>query len=132
MNQQPSQKTILQLSKFSIVGVLNTFCDWAIYYLLLYFGIGYLVAQTISFCCGMINSYVWNHWWTFQHKQVTLFKLIAFLLVNIGSLGVRSICMFLLIEQLVISPKIAIVVVVIPTVLVNFLGNKYITFHEKR
>ena len=84
-----TKKTIWQIVKFAIVGVLNTLVDFAVFQALnLLLGWVY-VAQVIGYTCGIINSYVWNSNWTFREQRTRSFREIAlFILVNLASLGV--------------------------------------------
>ena len=84
-----AKKTIWQMIKFAIVGVLNTLVDFAVFQALnLLLGWVYL-AQVIGYTCGIINSYVWNSNWTFREQRTRSFREIAlFIVVNLLSLGV--------------------------------------------
>ena len=84
-----AKKTVWQIIKFAIVGVLNTLVDFAVFQALnLLLGWVY-VAQVIGYTCGIINSYVWNSNWTFREQRTRSFREIAlFILVNLASLGV--------------------------------------------
>ena len=64
-----AKKTIWQMVKFAIVGVLNTLVDFAVFQALnLLLGWVY-VAQVIGYSCGIINSYLWNSNWTFREQR---------------------------------------------------------------
>ncbi len=84
-----AKKTVWQIIKFAIVGVLNTLVDFAVFQALnLLLGWVY-VAQVIGYTCGIINSYVWNSNWTFREQRTRSFREIAlFIVVNLASLGV--------------------------------------------
>lgn len=87
-----------QLSKFGLVGVTNTVIDLGIYNLFIFISdvsSGYLIAVFKSFAvlAAIINSYIWNKFWSFEHKdtgnvgeefmQFLLVSLIG-LLLNVG------------------------------------------------
>lgn len=60
---------LLQLIKFLYVGALNTFVDLAILNILIWFssmstGFEFTLFKGISFIAAMMNSYVWNKFWT--------------------------------------------------------------------
>jgi len=84
-----AKKTVWQITKFAIVGVLNTLVDFAVFQALnLLLGWVY-VAQVIGYTCGIINSYLWNSNWTFREQRTRSFREIAlFIVVNLLSLGV--------------------------------------------
>ena len=66
--------TIIQILKFGIVGMSNTIVDFAILNLLIwtfkiYSGSWIILFNIISFTLAVINSYVWNKYWTFKAKE---------------------------------------------------------------
>jgi putative flippase GtrA len=63
-------KNARQLSKFAAVGVLNTAIDFALFTLLYFlFGIPIVIANTVAYCTGVVNSFVWNKYWTFAEQK---------------------------------------------------------------
>lgn len=67
-------QSLLQFLKFGIVGVSNTFVDFAVLNLLMwltgiYKGKWMILLNSISFTCAVLNSYVWNKYWTFQARE---------------------------------------------------------------
>ena len=84
-----TKKTLWQMAKFAIVGVLNTLVDFAVFQSLnLTLGWVY-AAQVIGYTAGIINSYLWNSNWTFREQRTrSLREMGLFLLVNLASLGV--------------------------------------------
>jgi putative flippase GtrA len=84
-----AKKTVWQMVKFAIVGVLNTLVDFAVFQALnLLLGWVY-AAQVIGYTCGIVNSYLWNSNWTFREQRTrSLREIVLFVLVNVASLGV--------------------------------------------
>jgi len=84
-----TKKTLRQMAKFAVVGVLNTLVDFAVFQALnLTLGWVY-AAQALGYTFGVINSYLWNSSWTFREQRTRSLREIAlFLLVNLASLGV--------------------------------------------
>jgi putative flippase GtrA len=67
-------KSVLQFSKFFVVGILNTGIDFAILNFLMwmtqtYEGGHVAIFNTISFSVAVINSYILNKYWTFEDKS---------------------------------------------------------------
>ncbi|MDP2838233.1 MAG: GtrA family protein [Candidatus Moranbacteria bacterium] len=87
-----------QLAKFGLIGVTNTVVDLGIYNLLIFatdVSSGYLIAvfKSFSVLAAIINSYVWNKFWSFEKKEVgnvgeefTQFLMVSLvgLLLNVG------------------------------------------------
>ncbi len=65
--------TILQFSKFGIIGVLNTAIDSAVFISLtrgiVFFREHYLLAALIAFVVSGVNGYYWSRRWTFKHHS---------------------------------------------------------------
>lgn len=58
----------MQVIKFGFVGGINTAIDFAVFSLLAWTGLPYVLAQCCSFLCGNVNSYFMNRKWTFSQK----------------------------------------------------------------
>lgn len=87
-----------QLSKFGLIGVANTVVDLGIYNLFIYMtdvSSGYMISvfKCFSVLAAIVNSYVWNKFWSFEKKEVsnvskefTQFLMVSLigLLLNVG------------------------------------------------
>jgi len=145
-----TKKTIWQIVKFAIVGVLNTLVDFAVFQALnLLLGWVYL-AQVIGYTCGIVNSYLWNSNWTFREQRTRSFREIAlFVVVNLASLGVSLGVIWLCRDVLGMTnewaagwmPAVLSVFIKGDTVdkliatffaiVVNYLGNRLFVFKKK-
>lgn len=130
------QKLIVQFMKFSIVGLSNTFISYAVYALLTYIGVPYLISSIISFIVGVLNSFFWNNRYVFKKQDdekrnlfEALFK--TFLAYAGTGLILSNILLVLFIEVLNVSKYIAPFFSLVFTVPSNFLLNKFWTFKEK-
>ena len=64
-------ESLIQIVKFGIVGVLNTVVDFAILNFLMWAfkinsGTWMIVFNITAFSAAVINSYIWNRFWTFK------------------------------------------------------------------
>ena len=82
-----------QLSKFGLIGITNTVIDLGIYNLLIFMSdvsSGYLIAvfKSFSVLAAIVNSYIWNKFWSFEKKEVSNFgeEFTQFLLVSLVGL----------------------------------------------
>lgn len=87
-----------QLSKFGLIGVANTVIDLGIYNLFIFMSdvsSGYLIAvfKSFSVLAAIVNSYIWNKFWSFEKKETgnvgeefTQFLMVSLvgLLLNVG------------------------------------------------
>lgn len=149
-HNEETKKTIRQMVKFAIVGVLNTLVDFAVFQSLnLTLGWVY-AAQVAGYTFGVINSYLWNSNWTFrEHRTRSLREMAMFLLVNLASLGVSLGMIWLLREVIGLSnewvalwmPKalagfikgdtVCKLIATVFAIAVNYLGNRLFVFRKK-
>jgi putative flippase GtrA len=62
----PVAAVLLQWLRFAIVGAANTLLSWCVYAVLEHVGVHYLLASSIAFAVGALNSYALNRRWTFR------------------------------------------------------------------
>ena len=149
-HNEETKKTLWQMMKFAIVGVLNTLVDFAVFQTLnLTLGWVY-AAQVLGYTFGVINSYLWNSNWTFREQRTRSAKeMVLFLLVNLASLGVSLGMMWLLREVFGVTnewvaqwmPKalagfikgdtVAKLIATVFAIAVNYLGNRLFVFRKK-
>ena len=133
---------LIQFIKFGLVGVMNTAVDFLVYALLTWIGMQYLVAQVFSYSAGTLNSYVVNKLWTFGGKgaagaenrkagKVDKKEFARFVLVNIGTLLLSIVLLYVLKTGLGLHPLIAKIGVTAITVVVNYIGSKLWVFRSQ-
>ncbi|MDR1619904.1 MAG: GtrA family protein [Clostridiales bacterium] len=124
---------IKQFIKFNIVGISNTLVDFLVFTLCTgVLHIAYIAAKMISYCCGVINSYIWNSAWTFKKEtKRTGREYGLFLLVNLVSLGVSLGAMYICRNRLNIESDFLCNIIAMPlSMVVNFMGNRLFVFRE--
>lgn len=99
------KKGVSQLSKFAVVGCINTFIDWIVYLAVLkafpaestFF---YTIAKSFSYFCGIINSFYLNNYWTFKTKSDENVgdKFAKFVLVNLAGLCINSASIYIILN----------------------------------
>lgn len=134
---------LVQIVKFSLVGVVNTLVDLAVLNLLVYLtkiteGPWIAVFNLISFTAAVINSYLMNKYWTFQKKrtdQVTL-EASKFVIVSIIGAGISSGILYFwttYLEPILgfsaeIWVNVGKILAIIVVMVWNFLGYKFWAF----
>ena len=82
-----------QLIKFCIVGASSTVIDKGIYWVLqtLFPLVPWWAVQSVSFCFGVSNGFVWNRRWTFagQNHASTRTQYSKFFATNVVGLGLN-------------------------------------------
>ena len=73
----------LHISKYIIVGVLNTIVGYSVYSFLILSDIKYVFALLISHVAGVTNSYFWNKYYTFKSVNKSWHELKRFIFIYI-------------------------------------------------
>jgi putative flippase GtrA len=88
--------SLFEFTKFAVVSVLNSAVDFGgLNFLILITGVasgaGYVAFKSVSVTLGVINSYLWNKYWTFDASKSSAARreLIAFLVVTLLAVGVN-------------------------------------------
>lgn len=132
-----------QITKFIIVGGLNTFLDFAVLNFLISLsgiavGLGFSLFKGISFLVAVTNSYFWNKYWTFEFTAKKQLEFIQFVVVStIGffiNVGVASFVVNNIGAPSSASPELwanfGALVAVAASLIWNFLGYKFIVFRR--
>ena len=134
--------------KYGMVGLLNTGVDFGIFNLLMVLtgntlpGLALSSFKGMSFVVAVINSYLWNKYWSFRAASSTEEKgkeFFKFLLVNIvGALlnvGITSAITLTIAPQFgfgqIAWNNIAAVVATAIALIWNFIGFRFIVFKKK-
>ena len=81
-------KRSTEFMKFCLVGAVNTGVDFTVFAVLSNLGVLLLVAQCVSYSCGVLNSFLLNRTWTFKGHSQSHGQLIRFVALNLGSLTI--------------------------------------------
>jgi len=124
---------ILEFFKFAFVGLIGTFVNIIMLYLLTEgIGVYYMLSAVISFIFAMTSNFILNKIWTFN-ERIRLGvgkKYIQFSLVSIVALIVNLFFLYLLTEVFGVYYIISQVLAIGITLIINFLGNKIWTFSK--
>ncbi len=128
---------VYQFIKFGIVGVSNTLIAYIAYSICVYVGIHYLIANAIGFFISVLNAYYWSDRFVFKkgegESRSALWTL-AKTYIAYGSTGLllASILLCLYVDKLHISEYIAQLLVLVVTIPLNFIINKFWSFKTKK
>ena len=120
---------VQQFVKFGIVGVINNAISLAVYYLVVHFNSElYLAGNALGFLVSTLNAYLLNSRFVFQDKDkkafssVQLWKTYA---MYTFSLCISMALLYVLVQWLSVSEKIAPIYSLMITVPLNFMLNRF-------
>jgi putative flippase GtrA len=119
-----------RLLKFGTVGIFNTLITIGSFMLLLSVGVNYLLANIISYGLGVINSYYWNKNWVFEATSGQKNLFLKFVVVNLITLLINTLSLYLLVNYLGIHPIIGQFISTGIGMVINYLLNKRWTFNK--
>jgi putative flippase GtrA len=139
--------SLFEFSKFAIVGVLNSGVDFGILNSLILItglasGAAFLGFKSISVTLGVINSYLWNKYWTFRadtsEPGAARRELIAFTVVTVAAVAVNVTGAAVIVNVIGaprgVSPRMWANVGAISgaglTLFTNFFGYKFFVFKK--
>lgn len=128
---------VYQFFKFGIVGASNTLIAYVIYSICVFIGIHYLLANALGFFISVLNAYYWSDRFVFKKGEGESRNAIWTLVktyVAYGSTGLllASILLYLYVDKLHISEYIAQLLVLVVTIPLNFIINKFWSFKTKK
>ncbi len=135
-----SENTLRQFVRFGMVGVTNTLVSYAIYVAVLQgFRIAgvqcaydYIVASVTAFVLSVLWSYMLNSAFVFKKQRsfLTVLSEIAKSYISYGLSGlvIANLILYALVDGLGISAYISFFLVLVVTVPMNFILNKFWTF----
>jgi putative flippase GtrA len=120
---------VRQFIKFGIVGASNTFISLLIYYVLIYYNINYIIANTVGFFVSVLNSYYWNSKFVFNKNENGNLRPLIKTFISYGlTYALSTILLVIMVNYLNISEFIAPILNLIITIPLNFLLNKFWAF----
>jgi len=127
-----SKDRAMQFLRFCTVGLSNTTVDFAAFFILIWGGTPYLLAQVLAYSAGIVNSFFLNRKWTFRISgRINSGEAARFVVVNgfslLASTAVLSILQDLGNGDLWLNKVIATV----GGLAVNFIGSRLWVFAEK-
>ncbi len=123
-----SKEKFIQFAKFCLVGLTNTAIGLGSYYVLLWLGVNYLISNASSWVISVLNAFYWNNKYVFKNESSWLRSLLKTYVSYGFSFLLGSILLYVFVEWCGISEILAPLLILIVTIPVNFLLNKFWTF----
>jgi len=119
-----------QFTKFGIVGVSNTLLSLSIYYIFVFINKDlYLVGNSVGFVVSVLNSYYWNNRFVFKSENRNHIKALSKTFLSYGITFVLGTVLLIIMVQVLMIPEIiAPLFILIITVPLNFVLNKFWAF----
>ena len=115
--------------KFGIVGISSAAIWLFIYYVLIFFEIHFLIANSVSVLISVLNTYYWNRKYVFTKSKSKKSSQIFKVYVSYGiSFLITNLLMYILVDIFIISTLLAPVITLCVTVPLNFLLGKFWAF----
>ena len=123
-----SKGGIIQFIKFGIVGLSNTAIGLGSYYLFLWLGWHYMLANVMSWIISVFNAFYWNRKYVFGTGSSWLRALFRTYVSYGFSFVIGAFVLYVLVEWGGISDVIAPLLVLVITIPLNFVLNKFWAF----
>jgi putative flippase GtrA len=132
------ERLLGQVLRFAVVGGLNTLIDYGLYnFFYKVVGLPLLVSNTMSVSIAIVNSFLWNRYWTFGrgderdwHQQALPFLAISLVGLVINTIGVGVLHAIFGADSLLAINLYKLVASVL-SLTWNFVGYRYIVFRPK-
>lgn len=144
-----NKKERIRFYKFLAVGIISSIVDFGLMNIFtLIFKLPLVSAQAISFIIAVINSFLWNHYWTYPESRTKspIQKFLQFVVVNIIGIGIRTLSIpwfdkiifrfltniniDLLLSNQVVSQNLSLAIAVVIVMMWNFFINRIWTFND--
>lgn len=123
-----TNKNVLQFLKFLVVGVLNTIIFLVVYYSLLNLGVNYIVSNISGFLVSILNAYLLNSKYVFLKNNNAKNFLKVFMVYGTTTI-LSTFLLYLMVDIIKISDKIAPLINLCITTPTNFYLNKFWAFN---
>ena len=137
--------TVRQFSKYALVGFSNLTIDFGVLNILIYLtdrdkGIYFTVFKAISVSFALINSYLWNRFWSFENRDVAKAgkQFIAFVSVALGGLLINVALASFIVNSIHVDSvssriwaNIGAIISGFAVIGWNFTGYKFVVFRKK-
>ena len=132
-----SKADIIQFIKFSIVGASNTAISLGIYYIFVFINPRlYMAGNIVGWVVSVANAFFWNNRFVFKSKSEGFKALVRKILKTYLSYGttflLSSLLLYIQVDVLGWSDKLAPLINLLITIPLNFLFNKFWTFRGKK
>lgn len=113
---------------YCCIGVINTGVDFGVFALLNHIGFHYLIANIISYHCGIICSFLLNSNINFKVTDKPLRRFLSFYGISLVAIAISEGLLFLFVSVLSLNSLIAKVISMVIIAIGQFIFVKHFTF----
>lgn len=113
---------------YCCIGVINTGVDFGVFALLNHIGLHYLIANIISYHCGIICSFLLNSNINFKVTDKLLQRFLSFYGISLVAIAISEGLLFLFVSVLSLNSLIAKVISMVIIAIGQFIFVKHFTF----
>lgn len=136
------RESIVQFVKFGTVGLSNFAISYSVYYLLFSYetgsrlfgfeGFDAVIANTVGYIAGILNSFFWNRLWTFKtdEQSASSSRFVPFILLNLLCLSLSSLAIYLSVDVAGLNFVACWLVVMTAATVFNFGACKLVVFRS--
>lgn len=118
-----------QFSRFIFIGLFNTLLGYGTFLIFLDYS-SYIVSLIAAHVVGVLNSFIWNKYWTFRSVGLKRDEFIKFNIVYVIYFLINVAILTFLINDLNFSPQIGQLIALPILTFVSFAGQKYWSFKK--
>ncbi len=120
-----------RLSKFAIVGVVNTAIDFAVFYALYdVYEVNFVFAHILAFFVALVNSFIFNALWTFKSLKTDqlIRQALSFFVIGVIGLSLSTLCIY--IASAYINVYIAKIMATLVSLIWNYSASWLFVFKD--
>lgn len=117
-----------QFLRFGVIGISSATINLGLYYILIYLGVDYLLANFSGWVCSVSNTFFWNRRSVFPSSQKWTFCLLKTYITYANALIISTLLLGIFVHILGWSEIIAPIIIMGIMTPFNFLINKYWVF----
>jgi putative flippase GtrA len=90
----------------------------------------YLISLVIAHVIGVLNSFIWNKYWTFGSKELRLNEFIKFNLLYAIYFIFNAAMLIIMVDNLHFTPQMGQLIALPTLTIISFAGQKYWSFKK--
>lgn len=125
---QGIRKELRTLVLYCCIGICGVCTDMALFMLLTYIGIAYLLANCFGVCSGIVLNFFLNAHFNFRKTDKRLIRFLKFFSVGMIGLLISSLCLYVFITLMHFESSCAKLISIFIVTCFQFVSNRLITF----